>query len=223
MASEPVPISKGITHTISVGRNLLPMRNPQQQKRFILLPHSRSPASHQTNMKPILTSFLILLFAATPELTAGPPTVIDVKVTGRGRPMMFIPGLASPGGVWDSVVNHFTDRYECHVVTIAGFGGAAPANSEHLLTDVRDQLIVYAQKNKLSGVIIVGHSLGGNIGLDIAMNAPDLPADLVVVDSLPFLAAVIAPGVRTLEDAKGFAASLKASMQHNTQEQFAAL
>ena len=51
-----------------------------------------------------------------------------VTVTGSGRPMILIPGLSCGGNVWDGTVTHFKDRYECHVVTLAGFAGQ-PANS----------------------------------------------------------------------------------------------
>ena len=64
-----------------------------------------------------------LLLAASSIRAADAPKVIDVKVTGHGQPVILIPGLATPGAVWDDTVKHLQDKYECHVVTIAGFGG----------------------------------------------------------------------------------------------------
>ena len=46
-----------------------------------------------------------------------------VTVTGSGRPMVLIPGLACGGSVWDATVAHYKASYECHVVTLAGFAG----------------------------------------------------------------------------------------------------
>ena len=37
--------------------------------------------------------------------------------------MILIPGLTCGGDVWKSTVEHFKDRYECHVLTLAGFAG----------------------------------------------------------------------------------------------------
>src|SRR5271165_2213258 len=51
------------------------------------------------------------------------PAAFSVKVTGAGRPMILIPGLSCGGDVWDGTVAHFKDRYECHVLTLAGFAG----------------------------------------------------------------------------------------------------
>ena len=76
---------------------------------------------------------------------ADAPKVIDVKVIGHGEPVIFIPGLATPGAIWDDTVKHLQDKFECHVVTIAGFGGLPPVKTDHLLDDARDQIIAYAR------------------------------------------------------------------------------
>ena len=174
------------------------------------------------NMKTLLTLVsAAILVAATPADALDAPKVIDVKVTGHGRPVILIPGLATPGAVWDDSVKHLQDKYQCHVVTIAGFGGLAPVKSDHLLDDVRDQLIAYIRAQKLEKPTIVGHSLGGNVALDLAEHAPELPGDIVVLDSLPFLAAIMMPGVTDAAGAKKAAASMRSTIGDRTPEQFA--
>ena len=46
-----------------------------------------------------------------------------VKITGKGQPVILIPGLSSSGAVWEGTVEHLKDRYQCHVLTLAGFAG----------------------------------------------------------------------------------------------------
>ena len=41
--------------------------------------------------------------------------------------MVLIPGLLSSGEVWQATVERFKTRYECHVLTLAGFAGQPPA------------------------------------------------------------------------------------------------
>ncbi len=163
----------------------------------------------------------VLLLTVPHAGVANGPKVIDVKVTGSGKPIILIPGLASPGAVWDDTVKHLRDRYQCHVITIAGFGGMPPVKSEHLLDDVRDQIITYIQTQKLEKSMVIGHSLGGTVALDIAEKAPELPGNIVVVDSLPFLAAVMLPGVTDAASAKTAAASMRSTIEKQTPEQFA--
>lgn len=167
-------------------------------------------------------SAALFFFAAIAVHAAETPKVINVTVTGHGQPVILIPGLATPGAVWDETVKHLQDKFECHVVTIAGFGGAPAVKSEHLMDDVRDQLIAYAQEKKMQKPIVIGHSLGGSIALALGEQAPELPGRIIAVDSLPFLAAVMMPGVKDVEAAKKGAASMRAMVARQTPEQFAA-
>src|SRR6201986_2511600 len=82
-----------------------------------------------------LTLGLLLLALTLPSPAGEPPKAkykparqkavapFSVTVTGWCPPMILIPGLACTGSVWDGAVEHFKDRYECHVVTLAGFAG----------------------------------------------------------------------------------------------------
>lgn len=172
----------------------------------------------------ILTTILsaALLLTAASMHAAEAPKVIDVKITGHGQPVILIPGLATPGAIWDDTVKHLQDKYQCHVVTIAGFGGMPAVKTDNLLEDARDQIIAYARAQKLDHPMIVGHSLGGTLALMVGEQAPDLPGDIVSVDGLPFLAGVMLPGVTDAAGAKKAAAAMYARMKDETPEQFAA-
>lgn len=167
----------------------------------------------------ILSAALLLLTASSIH-AAETPKIIDVKVTGHGRPVIFIPGLTTPGAVWDDTVKHLQDKYECHVVTIAGFGPMPPVKTDHLMDDARDQIIAYARAQKLEKPAIVGHSFGGTLAIAIGEQAPDLPGGIVCVDSLPFLAATML-NTTTTEDAKKGAEAMRQQMTRGTPEQFA--
>ena len=64
---------------------------------------------------------LLLLGAAAFAQT--PPPSFHVDIIGKGKPMILIPGFASSGKTWDSTVARYKDRYQCHVLTLAGFAG----------------------------------------------------------------------------------------------------
>jgi len=131
----------------------------------------------------------IVLFTILLAGAASAQTPFQVKVSGHGQPMILIPGLASTGETWDTTVAHYQDRYECHVLTLAGFGGL-PRIASPMLDTVRDGIAEYIRKNRLERPVIVGHSLGGFLALAVAAKYPGLPGKLVIVDSYPFL-----PGV----------------------------
>lgn len=152
----------------------------------------------------------LLAFLLTLAVTATAQTSFQVKITGHGRPMILIPGLASSGETWDSTVARYQDRYECHVLTLAGFAGV-PRIPGPMLDKVRDDIAAYIRHKKLEKPAIVGHSLGGYLALDLASRYPDLPGKLVIVDSYPSLASIYRPEI-TLEQAKSEAATFRKYM-----------
>jgi pimeloyl-ACP methyl ester carboxylesterase len=118
-----------------------------------------------------------------------------VEVSGKGPPMILIPGGMSSGDVWKGTVAHFADRYECHVLTLAGFAGQPPADVTPFLQSVREAIATYIREHRLERPVIVGHSLGGFVALSLATEHPDLVGKLVIVEGVP------APGATRNPDA----------------------
>jgi pimeloyl-ACP methyl ester carboxylesterase len=125
--------------------------------------------------------------AATPA-----PTMFSVSVTGHGRPIVLVPGLAAPPEVWDATAKHLAEKWQVHVLWLAGFAGKpAPASAEHYLDRVDAELTAYVKS--LDHPILVGHSMGGVIVYRLAEEAPDAIAGAVVVDAAPFIGAAMQP------------------------------
>lgn len=151
--------------------------------------------------------------------TASQPS-FTVKIAGHGRPMILIPGLASSGATWDGTVVHFRNQYTCYVLTLAGFAGV-PAIQKPLLPTVREDLAAYIVKHHLHKPVIIGHSLGGNVALDLAEHHPDLVGPVVIVDSLPFYAGAWFQA-KTLADAQPIIKQMSAGMAQETRQQYLA-
>jgi pimeloyl-ACP methyl ester carboxylesterase len=112
------------------------------------------------------------------------PTAFTARVTGTGRPILFIPGIACPGEVWQDTVARLGDGVQAHVLTLAGFAGETPIRPP-LLAKARRELVRYIRSNHLKDPIVVGHSLGGFLAYWLAATAPDAVAGIVVVDAGP--------------------------------------
>ena len=114
------------------------------------------------------------------------PTAFVDHVTGHGRPVIFIPGLACPGEVWDGTVAHLPDGVEAHVLTLAGFAGEKPVKPP-LAGTVRRELVRYIRSHHLDHPIVIGHSMGGFIAYWLAITDSRLLGGVIVVDSGPAL------------------------------------
>ena len=164
------------------------------------------------------TTLLALSLAAS--LAA--PSAFQTRLTGHGRPMILIPGLSSGGETWDSTVEHFKNRFECHVITVAGFAGVPRTSAASPMLDrVVDDLAKYIRDRGLRKPVIVGHSLGGFLALKFAIAYPDLAGSIVDVDGYADYLTLTATG-STPEQAKAIGESIKKNMSGMTRPAYEA-
>lgn len=156
------------------------------------------------NKKAIILVLAILAFV---NVFAQKQQAFDVKVIGKGQPIILIPGYSCSGDVWNETVEHLKNKYELHVLTLAGFAGVKPIDDEEILKTVRDQIIQYVKDKKLKKPMLIGHSLGAFMTLWLQSTEPDLFGKGICVDGLPFISAIGNPAA-TVE-------SLKANPQFN--------
>lgn len=121
---------------------------------------------------------------------------ISIVAMGSGPPLMLIPGLASPRAVWDGVAPGLARTHRVYLVQVNGFGGDDPgANLKPAILDgIVDDLSGFLRREQSAPVRLVGHSLGGLAGLMFARAHPDQVERLMIVDSLPYFPALMAPG-----------------------------
>ena len=164
----------------------------------------------------------VALGAADMAVAADPSTRFSVAVTGQGPHIILIPGLATPGEVWDATVKHLASHHRVHVVQVAGFGGT-DGGANRVDGDMLPALVVEIARYaaRLERPAIIGHSLGGLIAIEVAAQTPDVLSGVLVVDALPFYALTISPGA-TLEMAKPMATMMRNQLMAQTDAQYSA-
>lgn len=116
----------------------------------------------------------------------------SVKVVGNGGlTAVLIPGYSCSGEVWDGLIAKYSNRFTFHVVTFAGFAGERPQQNPQFKKWIVD-LAKYIADKKIMPVVI-GHSLGGVVAMDLAAHYPLLISKIIVVDALPSLSAFFNP------------------------------
>ncbi len=116
------------------------------------------------------------------------------EVAGKGPDLVLVPGLASAPQVWDGVRERLAKDYRLHLVHIAGFAGRAPqGDPADLLANARAEIIRHLDCRGIKSAAYAGHSLGGFLGLTLAVEHPDRIARVVVIDSLPFFPLIFDP------------------------------
>ncbi|XLZ72471.1 alpha/beta hydrolase [Massilia sp. SR12] len=163
-----------------------------------------------------------LLFAAIIPATASAATAFRAEVKGKGEAVILIPGLASSGEVWQDSTTRICAKRQCHILTLAGFAGVPALQGERLLPAAEQQLADYITANKLGKPTVIGHSLGGFLGMKLASDHPDKVGRLVIVDSFPALGATRNPAI-SKELLQAGAAQMRDAMRSQDDATFSAM
>lgn len=139
--------------------------------------------------------------AETTELRPAPivaPMTDIISVTRRGdsdgRTVVLIPGLASDAEVWTDTVAALNE-FDVRIVQVAGFAGANPFAVDGNYTDtIAASINAHLSRSPGKEPVLVGHSMGGFVAIKAALTDKEGIDELIIVDSLPFLAEMFMPG-----------------------------
>jgi len=152
-----------------------------------------------------------------------------VRVDGPASPVgdvILIPGLSSSPHVWDRLTDELKGRYRVHRIHVQGFAGApAKDNAEGPVSaPVAEDIARYIREQGLEKPAVIGHSMGGTIGMMLAARHPDAVGKLMVVDMVPFMGAMFAaPGATpTAESVVPVADTIHQGMANSPREQYQA-
>jgi pimeloyl-ACP methyl ester carboxylesterase len=150
-----------------------------------------------------------------------------VRIDGPEHPVgdvILIPGLSSSPEVWDALTEQLKGRYRVHRIHVQGFAGAPAEDnaSGPVAAPVAEDLARYIAEQGLNKPTVIGHSMGGTIGMMLAARHPDSVGKLMVVDMVPFVGAMYAaPGAEaTPESLTPVADQIFAAQTGSTEEQY---
>jgi len=173
-------------------------------------------------MKTKFAQVAVSLLLAAASIPAVAATAFKAEVKGSGEPVILIPGLASSGEVWKDTAAHMCVKHQCHILTLAGFAGVPALAGENLLPAAEKQLAEYITANKLVKPTVIGHSLGGFLGMKLASDHPDKVGRLVIIDSFPALGATRNPAI-TKEQLQAVATQMRDGMRGQDDATFGAM
>ena len=139
---------------------------------------------------------------------------IRTTLHGDSGPVaVLIPGMSTPGVVWDDTVAALAGDMRLLVVEVRGMEGArAPANERPgMMAGIVADLSTDLAARTLPPARIVGHSFGGLVAMQFGLDHPAQAESLLVIDSLPFFGTVFGAG-QTVESIEPQAARMRAML-----------
>jgi pimeloyl-ACP methyl ester carboxylesterase len=104
------------------------------------------------------------------------------KIEGEGNPFLILHGFLGMSDNWKTLGLEFSKLgYQVHMLDLRNHGRSFQSsefNYELMAQDVKD----YCDKNSLRNIILLGHSMGGKVAMDVACEWSNLVDKLIVAD-----------------------------------------
>jgi pimeloyl-ACP methyl ester carboxylesterase len=107
------------------------------------------------------------------------------KRFGEGQPLLILHGLFGSSDNWMSFGKNIADKgFEVFLVDLRNHGNSGFDDS-HTYEDMKKDLFTFCYHHEIKGPIVLGHSMGGKVGMFFAAGYPDVVSKLVVIDISP--------------------------------------
>ena len=110
-------------------------------------------------------------------------TVLHAEVTGTGPPLLALHGFTGSVGALRPVTGPLSERHTVVSVDLPGHGrtGAAEQPTDYRFDDTVDSVAAVLDRLGHDRIDVVGYSMGGRIGLGLAVRHPDRVKKSVLV------------------------------------------
>jgi aminoacrylate hydrolase len=106
-----------------------------------------------------------------PHLTR-PDTIVAYEIAGDGAPVLLIQGIGVAGSGWTPQVEALRSRFQTLVYDNRGLGGSRPCSGPITVDAMAGDALALMDHLRWDSAHVVGHSLGGVIAQQLALDAP---------------------------------------------------
>jgi pimeloyl-ACP methyl ester carboxylesterase len=110
---------------------------------------------------------------------------LHYDVTGHGSPVLLLHGLGSSGLDWEYQIAVLAERYKVIVLDLRGHGLSAKPRERYSIEGFSADVIALLEHLDCGPVHLVGLSMGGMIGFQLAVDHPRWLKSLCIVNSGP--------------------------------------
>ena len=113
---------------------------------------------------------------------AAKPHRWHVQVTGEGPDVLLLHGAGASAHSWAPLVPHLADRHRVIALDLPGHGWTRSPRGRARLGDVAADIAALCAQEGWEPQLVIGHSAGGAVSLELARQGLILPERLVVVN-----------------------------------------
>jgi pimeloyl-ACP methyl ester carboxylesterase len=109
---------------------------------------------------------------------------IHYFVAGQGDPLVVVHGGAGGADTWMKNIAELAEKYTVYAPDLPGFGESQPLDGNFYIPELTEFMDSFSDNLGLDRFHLVGHSLGGGVALNYALQFPHKIVKLVLISSL---------------------------------------
>ena len=128
------------------------------------------------------------------SMTAKQVTIRDKHVEinyfqqGKGdTTLLFLPGWCIDGTYWKKQVDYFSENYNVYAIDLPGFGKSKAERTNWTIEEYANDVTAFIDTMNLKNVVLIGHSMAGEIMLQTALGNNPKIVGIVGVDNFKFI------------------------------------
>lgn len=102
----------------------------------------------------------------------------------KGPPLVVLHGLFGSARNWTRIAKELSDSHRVYTLDLRNHG-ASPRAPTMSYSEMAADVAGFIESHGIDAPIVMGHSMGGKVAMQLALERPDLPRALIVVDIAP--------------------------------------
>lgn len=108
---------------------------------------------------------------------------LHYEVFGKGTPVILLHGYQGSWGLWQATMEALSTDFRTYALDFWGFGESGARRSGYAVDDFAGLILQFMLQLGIARAPLVGHSMGGTVGLLFAAQHPDRVQRIVAVDA----------------------------------------
>ena len=109
---------------------------------------------------------------------------LNHKIIGAGEPIVILHGLFGMLDNWKSIANALAEDFMVVLIDLPNHG-KSPALTPHDYPTMAEAVADFLNEHWVYNCYMIGHSMGGKVAMQLALDHPELIKKLIVVDIAP--------------------------------------
>jgi len=121
------------------------------------------------------------------QLAERPVEIQYLQAGQDGKTLVFLHGWSIHSGYWEDQLAHFSNSHTAYAPDLPGFGGSTAERADWTVEAFAEDFVAFLAALDLKEVVLIGHSMGGAVMLEVAIRAQERIQAVVGVDNFQFV------------------------------------